>query len=426
VYQVCLLGASLEGGNRGVNALAASLVGLAAAGHPNLKVSFVGGGRISKTVDLLVGERTLPVHVVCYRFSPRAPLKDQIVWNLVLGLLYALLPFAPIRRGLAKRTPMLETLHSADFVGDIRGGDSFSDIYGNRLLVTGSLPYWVAFLLGKRIVLLPQTYGPFKSGFARWFARLTLRKAKARLARDLESQKVAVDLLGAPDPESGVPFSPDVAFTLEARRPERVDFQPPLPQGNEPLRVGLNVSGLLGRRSSAGENPFGFELDYNEFVERLGSAFLENTNCRLLLVPHVFPPSPQGDFPSCERLKEKLVASFPNRIHLLHGTYDQNEIKGVIGDCDFFMGSRMHACIAAVSQGIPTIGLAYSRKFRGVFESAGVGDMVVDLTEKTADEAVSACLDLFARREEAARELSTRIPKVQELVRERVGGLFVR
>ena len=58
--------------------------------------------------------------------------------------------------------------------------------------------------------------------------------------------------------------------------------------------------------------------------------------------------------------------------------YDQHEIKGVIGMCDFFVGSRMHACIGALSQGIPCVGVAYSMKFRGVFESVGVADWVVD------------------------------------------------
>ena len=123
-YRVCFLGASLEGGNRGVNALAASLVGLAVGRQPHLKVAFVGGGRSSKTVELMVGELAVPVRIVCYRFSPRAPLGDQIVWSFLLALVYRLVPLESIRKVVRNATPLLRTLSEADLVGDIWGGDS--------------------------------------------------------------------------------------------------------------------------------------------------------------------------------------------------------------------------------------------------------------------------------------------------------------
>jgi hypothetical protein len=53
-----------------------------------------------------------------------------------------------------------------------------------------------------------------------------------------------------------------------------------------------------------------------------------------------------------------------------------------------FIGSRMHACIAALSQGVPTVGLAYSDKFRGVFESLGLERLVADLRALEAGEVV--------------------------------------
>ena len=76
---------------------------------------------------------------------------------------------------------------------------------------------------------------------------------------------------------------------------------------------------------------------------------------------------------------------FTGRIHMLHGEHDQHAVKGIIGLCSFFIGSRMHACIAALSQGIPTVAVAYSKKFMGVFESAGMGHMVVDARDTSTD-----------------------------------------
>ena len=74
-------------------------------------------------------------------------------------------------------------------------------------------------------------------------------------------------------------------------------------------------------------------------------------------------------------------------------------MKGVIGQCDFFIGSRMHACIAALSQGVPCVGVAYSMKFAGVFESVGAGGWVVDGREVGNDEAVARILELYGQRD---------------------------
>ena len=57
------------------------------------------------------------------------------------------------------------------------------------------------------------------------------------------------------------------------------------------------------------------------------------------------------------------------------------EVKWVISNCDHFCGTRMHACIAAISQGIPTSAIAYSGKTEGVFASVGCESYVIDPRE---------------------------------------------
>ena len=47
------------------------------------------------------------------------------------------------------------------------------------------------------------------------------------------------------------------------------------------------------------------------------------------------------------------------------------EVKNCISQMDIFIGSRMHATIGALSSGVVTIPVAYSRKFSGLFESIG-------------------------------------------------------
>jgi polysaccharide pyruvyl transferase WcaK-like protein len=102
-------------------------------------------------------------------------------------------------------------------------------------------------------------------------------------------------------------------------------------------------------------------------------------DCSVLLIPHVFGTAKDSDSVACKRIYNELQSKYPDRLGLAAGEYDQSQIKHIIGACDVLIGSRMHACIAAVSQAIPAISLAYSGKFIGVMETLGVAPLVADL-----------------------------------------------
>jgi hypothetical protein len=57
--------------------------------------------------------------------------------------------------------------------------------------------------------------------------------------------------------------------------------------------------------------------------------------------------------------------------------------------------------------------VAYSRKFAGVFESIGVGDLVLDATTQASEAIAESCLELFARRAELADRLRETLPAVR-------------
>jgi polysaccharide pyruvyl transferase WcaK-like protein len=73
---------------------------------------------------------------------------------------------------------------------------------------------------------------------------------------------------------------------------------------------------------------------------------------------------------------------------------------------DFFMGARIHACIAAFSSGIPIIPMAYSRKFAGLFGSIGY-DHTVDCTSETADVIKSKIIAGFDTKDALTIEAAT-------------------
>ncbi|HEU5125771.1 MAG TPA: polysaccharide pyruvyl transferase family protein [Verrucomicrobiae bacterium] len=412
-YRVCIMGASMATGNRGVSALGNSLVKLIKTAHPEAEVTFLLGLRQPREFQAWLGDESCPVPTVNFRMSPKAPVHQQLWWILIFSLIHRWIPVRLIRHWIKQRFPWIRSVVEADFVGDIRGGDSFSDIYGLRRFVVGSLPVLSVIWLRGRIALLPQTHGPFKSPFSKMLARHILRRATPIMSRDQQSPDTIRELLGR---NSEILCAPDVAFVLPVREPAVFRTEPPLPADANENLVGLNVNGLMYSGGYTQKNMFGLKLNYPQFLVQLCDSLLKEPSRRLLLVPHTFAPAGnvESDPEACAKVWQQLPAELQSRVHVLQGEFDQNEIKGVIGRCEFFIGSRMHACIAALSQGIPTVGVAYSKKFVGVFQSVGAKNAVIDGRDVDAEEAVTRTLAVFSNRVALRKILAVRVAQAQK------------
>ena len=81
-----------------------------------------------------------------------------------------------------------------------------------------------------------------------------------------------------------------------------------------------------------------------------------------------------------------------------------------------FIGARMHACIGAISQCIPTVSLAYSRKFAGVFKTIGIENCVIDLRTTSLQDAVTEIGNLYNSRDEIIKHLNRIMPGVKQSI----------
>lgn len=420
---VCLMGASFDTGNQGVAALATSLVGLVKKVSPGASICFFVGAKSPSSHAVRLADRTVDVDIINYRMSPRARLSEHILWLFLMAVIQKWLPF--LRSSIVGRNAALKRIAEADLVGDIRGGDSFSDIYGVRGFVMGSLPSIIALLLGKRLILFPQTYGPYSSKTAQLLARWILSRAGRILSRDKEGLDVVKAMLETSDRKRQAEFCPDVAFALDSVPVEQPDIQPPLDRKAVTPLVGFNVNGLLYNGGYTRDNMFGLAMDYTAFVHRLAEEVLAKTEAHLLLIPHTFAPAGhvESDNEASQHVLESLAPRFPGRAHVVCREYDQSEIKSIISLCDFFIGSRMHACIAALSQGVPAVGVAYSRKFKGVFDSVGVGEVVVDARNTSTEDAVTRIMKTFDERVALRSTLSSRLSELRALLFDVFRGL---
>lgn len=294
--------------------------------------------------------------------------------------------------------PLAQAIKRCDVVFDIGGGDSFTDIYGFRrffsMWITKARSLWA----GKPLILSPQTVGPFDKWWSKPLARAVMNRARFVVSRDVPSTEfiqgmnVRCPIIEATDVAMGLHHS------VPAARPK-----------DGPVKVGLNVSGLLFNGGYTRSNQFGLQVDYPALIRDIMVWFAARPEVELHLIPHV--QSEHIEVEDDRRVSEALCKEFPGTV-LAPVFASPNAAKSYIANMDFFMGARMHATIAAFSSGVPVVPMAYSRKFIGVFGTLGYRN-VADCKTDTSDVILSRIQHSFETRERLAEEVCDAMKNVE-------------
>lgn len=290
-------------------------------------------------------------------------------------------PRSLLRERVQGRFGMQEYLKGFDLVWDTRSGDSFADIYGLDRHLTMSLVHEFAVQAGTRVVMAPQTIGPFSTRRGRALGRRTLHRSAYVFARDPRSARAAEELGRPADLVTA-----DLVFAID----------PPAP-GPE-RDVLLNVSGLLWHA-----NPHVDHLTYQQVVRKAIEQLRVDGRDVALLAHVLDSPNPDNDVP----VVRDLAAETGGDLEVVVPT-GLDDVRATIAGAKVLIGSRMHACLNALSVGVPAVPLAYSRKFAPLLQSVGweVGfDLRTDDPQRLPHDVAAAVdsADPIAARAAAAR-----------------------
>lgn len=289
-------------------------------------------------------------------FTSRPP---QVPWGRVRSL---------VKERVTGRLGMKRWLEGFDLIWDTRSGDSFTDIYGSHRHSVMSAVHEFAAQAGRPVVMAPQTIGPFTSVSGRMLGRRSLRRSALVFARDPVSA-AAASSLGRPVEA----VTSDLAFAMAppARTAGRRD-------------VVLNVSGLLWQ-----ENPHLDARAYRDTVTAIVRMLLADSRS-VALLPHVLDSHDRdNDAPAIDA----LVAEFGTDLEAV-APQDLDEARAIIAGSNVLIGARMHACLNALSTGVPAIAMAYSRKFAPLLDAIGWPYSVP--TTATGTETAARVLEMLA------------------------------
>jgi hypothetical protein len=335
-----------------------------------------------------------------YRLSPRAGIRHNLFAWFAIALLYRALP---LLHGafLRRKHPLIRLSTEADIIGDIRGGDSFSDIYGLKGFLLGSLPVICVLFARGHIVMLPQTYGPFN---ARGGASPRILRRSSSSSRDGESIATVSSLIGGRAAADSVPRCRFSWKFVSAEARYRSASSGP---GRKPDRISVSAfSTTEPQRREA----LGLRLDYPAFVVRLVESFLGDEHNRVLLVEtqSLLASSELDDRVACRRVRTSSGRSSAAR------SYHQRDLRQSGRPSSAVRLFVDHGCTPASPpcRRVPASGLP-ARSSR-VCLTRGAGECVVDrrTSTKSSDRERAGTPDAGKIRLELTRVQSTGAPPI--------------
>ena len=304
--------------------------------------------------------------------------------------------------GLLQGAAMAET-ERADLVIDL-SGDMLTESSGPHVAYSHFIPLLRALILGTPYLLCAQSIGPFS--LTKPLARFLLARATGITVREAVSRDYLTSLgLDA----ARITQTADLAFLLEpapAERAREIMATEGLPL-DAPCLIGLSVSRLIESRYNR-LNPGAGRLDFASVMAAVIDVLVEQEGANVVLVPHVTGPSAAKDDRLIGREICRGVAR-PGAVRCLAGDYRPEELKAVIAQCHAFVGARMHANMAALASGLPTVALAYSHKTHGIMAACGQSDFVMPIERLNQEALLQLIRSALARGEIIKAELADRV-----------------
>jgi len=306
-----------------------------------------------------------------------------------------------------------------DIIIDLNS-DALNEHYGIVFPLFTLFNRALASLSGKPVIVCPCTIGTFKKPFMKFIVKFVLNKMNVIMVRE-EIGRKNLKLLGVSKPE--IALAADLAFLFEPKQIEETLAGIKLRDIKKPV-VGIAPSQEISRYAFAKDRE-GLDEKYRKYIRLMAEItdfVIERINASVILFPHSLS---EKDTARYQRLDDRIACRQiyrsvrnKNKTRLIDGDYGADEIKGVIGMCDLFVGCRMHSAIASTSLCIPTIVLAYGEKFEGIIgRSMGQQSRVVNISadyETLLDQLKSKIMSTWEQRNLIISDLQERLKPVQD------------
>lgn len=286
------------------------------------------------------------------------------------------------------KNPILRSIDESDLIADV-SGDSLNDNYGFLNTIYQFKIHIYCIFLNKKYLFFPQSLGPFKNYLTTSLAKYIFNHSLITMTRE-EISFNYLKHLNIKTLKLGV----DLAFGLPYRKNNL---------NTKNMKVGISISQAIIRFSRLKKST---EKKYFISFTRFLDDLIKKYNAQIYLFPQVIGPGPKND----DRIISlKIIDTLNSKnIHFYNEDLSPSLLKSRISQMDFFVGTRMHANIGALSSNIPTLVISYSHKSEGILSLYKLEKYSIKIEQLSLNKLKIKFEELFINRDKIRSQLRTR------------------
>ena len=270
------------------------------------------------------------------------------------------------------------------------GGSLLQDITSYK-----TIPYYLGLIVIAKIMKTPvffcaQGVGPINKRLNKKLVAKILNKVDLISVRDQNSKEVLQNC----GVEQKITVTADLVFNL------LVDNNKICSKISQQENINLRQPTIAVSVRPWGDNSYLDKLVIvlDDLTAKLG--------VQMLLIPFHYP----DDKEISQLLKKRLT----NKVNLIKGNYNPQELLAIVSECDLMVGVRLHSLVFAVVAGVPVAGISYDPKvdsFLAQLELESVAE-VDNIAPKQMEEEV---IKMWEQKDKQVEERAHHVTKLKKL-----------
>lgn len=239
-------------------------------------------------------------------------------------------------------------------------GGGFLNDYSIASLLNNLAEITLSTMLDKPTILYAQTIGPFRRQILAVITARALEKVDMILVRESISKEMLREMEVT---KPAVFVVADAAFTLGPidKNSARTLLTSEGVNLNDRPIVGMTVRRWFFPRDP---NPSEKQAYYLQIISRTIDFLIEKLHATVVFLPQVMVHEEDDDRVVAQKICS--MVRYPERVRNITTDFSPEELKGIIGELDLFIGTRMHSNIFALTMQVPTIAISYEHKTNGI------------------------------------------------------------
>lgn len=287
--------------------------------------------------------------------------------KLLFRVIYLNIMFFFNKDRLLKKEKVLNLLNESDLVivcgGGYLGGKKIDSLI-HLVQIDFNTKY------NKRVITMGISIEPMKNMFLKYCTEKVLKKLSLVIARE----NITYNYLETFMNKNKILLVPDMAFMLknEIKTFKEVEKF----KKRHKYLVGITVRNWnFPESNNSKEKIYNYLNVLSEFIIK----WVSEENIGFVFIPQVIV-SYASDVDIAKKLKFFLPEKIRESFLIVSDDLSPLDIKSLIGNMNYFIGTRMHSNIFALSMNIPTIAISYEKKTNGIMDLVNQSEYVIDIS----------------------------------------------